>query len=504
MPDLGVEKTPRVDVPLSALLTRHHAPSSAYALPDPSALATHIVEGKRELDRVTRNERGGVSKANCDAPPAVAVDKERYQIEHHGPLPLLRELSYRLVDGCHLWLGVQEGVAIVLSDDDQAIFSRLRTGKSPATVINEAVGAGDDSASGVIMNLIGRLAEAGFIRGVEGHTDSYKPVPRRFMRLHLTQRCNLACIHCYADSGPHVSSDGELPVERWLRLLDDFADVRGERVLFTGGEALVYAGCDALLRRASERQLHVTLFSNGILIERHLPVIAECVDEVQISIDGPDKDTHDAIRGKGSFDRAVRAVDLLVAAGVQTRVSIAVMRQSWQAIREGFVSFTRRWQGQPVKFRLGYGLIHHGRGADISDDLTASETRPIVERLMVEVEGEKGQHVARSTKGCGYAEQIVVAPDGSIHPCHLLDGALTHIDKQSVEVLVGLLERTASEYDVDHNVGCGTCDIRNLCGGTCRVQNGKSTGNRRVTNCTASDKMQRLQNLVETFRRTDA
>jgi radical SAM protein with 4Fe4S-binding SPASM domain len=491
-------------IPLEALrLKRREAPNSAYDPPNPDGLARHIVEGKRELDRVTRNDLSTLSELNRAAPDAPSLHDGSSHIEEDGPLPLVRTLSHRLVDGRHLWIAVHEGAAIVLDDEEDAVFALLRSGLSPVAAVGELAGELDDASRwGAVTGVIGRLAESGFIRGIQGNVDAATVAPRRFMRLHLTQRCNLSCIHCYADSSPHVSSDGELPVERWLRLIDDFARVGGERVLFTGGEALAYSGCDILLRRAKERGLFVTLFSNGLLVGRHLDVIRECVNEVQISVDGPDAATNDPIRGDGSFDRAIHAIDLLVGAGVRTRIGMVVMQRNWDSMKSGFLAFARRWQGKNVEFRVGYGLTHHGRGQDIHDELSVNETRPVVERLMAEVEGEKDESIARSTKGCGYGEQIVVAPDGSIHPCHLLDGAITHIDQKPIEELVGFLEEQAHEYDVDHNVGCRSCDIRNLCGGTCRILNGKATGNRRITNCTAFDKLQRLHNLVQTFDAT--
>jgi sulfatase maturation enzyme AslB (radical SAM superfamily) len=302
-------------------------------------LAQSIIEGKRKLDILTENELSGVSEANRNAPPAICTGDSEYRISRNSPLPLPGTLSHRRLGERHLWIGVEEGTAIVLGHADHAILRELRDGKSPA----EVVSALNSSASVEerwknVNGLIGRLATAGFIRGVEGYTDSWEPAPSRFMRLHLTQRCNLTCIHCYADSSPYVPSDGELPVERWLRVIDDFADAGGERVLFTGGEPLVYAGCPQLLRRARQRGLDVTLFSNGILIDRYLDVIRECVDQVQISIDGPDAETNDPIRGQGSFQRAKAAVDTLLAAGVRVRISLAIawrMRQTPSASPPG-------------------------------------------------------------------------------------------------------------------------------------------------------------------------
>lgn len=484
-------------------LKRKVAPSAAFDSPDPSGLPDWIVEGKRELDRLTQNELSGVAEACRTASAATITGDGEYHLPRVTPLPLPAKLSHRFLDGTHLWIAVDEGAAITLDDHEHALFMQLRDGKSPDEVVGELEDE-PEVAWERVNDLIGRMAIAGMIRGIEGYTDRWKPNPRRFMRLHLTQRCNLTCLHCYADSSPHVDSDGELPVERWLAVIDDFADAGGERILFTGGEALVYRGCLELLRRSRARNLDVTLFSNGILIDRYLDVIKECVDHVQISIDGPDAETNDPIRGAGSFRRAKDAVDTLASAGVHVRISMVVMERNLEAMRRDFIQFAKQWDGTSVDFRLGYGVAKHGRGEDLGDRLEIQDVRPIVDDLLEQLEGKGGPRIARSTKGCGYAEQIVIAPDGSVHPCHLLDGAVTHVDAQPMSDLIQRLFETANEYDVDHTVGCSGCDIRNLCGGSCRVLNGKMIGNRRITSCSAFDKLHRLHNLAQTFRETVA
>lgn len=483
------------------------APASSYLPPPPDSLAAHIVTGKRELDRQTLHDLFQTPSQVRRSPQAKEIAEGKYELSLDLPLPLPETISCRVIDGVHLCIGVSEGVAIVLSSEEHELLLLFREGASPEAVVKKLTRRRSKhavrKAEASVHALIRRLATAGFIRGVEGHRDVWKPQPRRFMRVHLTQRCNLSCIHCYADSSPHVSTQGQMSVERWLKVIGDFADAGGERILFTGGEALVFPGCTQLLRRAHERGLDVTLFSNGILILRHIAEIRSFVNQVQISIDGPDASTNDPIRGPGSFARAIEAVDILAAVGVPVRIGMVVMERNWEALKSGFLEFARRWEGLPVEFRLGYGLTHHGRGDDIDDHLDINETRPVVDRLMEEIEGRGSPRIARKTKGCGYAEQIVVAPDGSVHPCHLLDGAITHVDRQPMSELIEALEQVAEDYDVDHNIGCNKCDIRNLCGGTCRIQNGKATGNRRITNCTADDKLQRLRNLVRTFSESD-
>jgi radical SAM protein with 4Fe4S-binding SPASM domain len=474
------------------------APDSAYAEPRPHMLPESIVSGKIKMDESTRHGLSGVSLLCCEA-EAVRQDPDgSYRLDPEGPLPLVTEISYRWVSNSHLWIGVREGVVIVLTDHEHKLFLMLRDGLSSAAVTARA-SLSDPQAGDAVNALIGRLAAAGFIRGIEGWTDRWEPDPSRFMRIHLTRLCNLACKHCYADSSPFVSTAGQMSVERWLKVIEDFAAAGGEKVLFTGGEALAYAGCEDLMRRSKELGLDVTLFSNGLLIARHLDALRNYVDQVQISIDGPDAKTNDPIRGVGTFERARAAVELLLEAKVSVRVSMVVMEENIESVRQHFLPFARDWTRRGVEWRLGYGLARHGRGEDLGDTYEIQDVRPVVDALLEELEGGGGPIIARRTHGCGYAEQIVVAPDGSIHPCHLLDGSITHVESQPMADLIKLLKRTSDDYSVDNTEGCNRCDIRHLCGGGCRVQNGKTTGNRRVANCTAADKLHRLENLVGVF-----
>lgn len=481
------------------------AERASYETPDISMLSEEWLNGRRKLDEVTRTNLGVVSDANIQAPPAQAPeDSETAEIAPGQPIPLIPEISYRFIDGAHLWIGVDKGTCLVFDDDEQAIFMRLKEGVIPSTLayeIQQKQNCEKAEAWAPIVQVITVLARHGFIRGIEGYVDEEIVDPSRFMRIHLTQRCNLACVHCYADSSPFADTSEQLSVERWKKLIDDFAANGGERVLFTGGEALMYHGCDELLRHSKSRGLYVTLFSNGILVEHYLDVIKETCDEVQISIDGTNPESNDPIRGGGSFERAVHATDLLVAAGVHVRISTVVMEQNFEAIRDGYEDFVGRWVKHGVEFRLGNGLTTHGRGEDIYNGLDFETARLVIDNLETKYGKYATPQIFRRNSGCGYAEQVVVNQDGNIHPCHLLDGAITHVDDKPYGELLKSLKQNISEYDVDHVLGCNLCDIRYLCGGECRVENGKKTGNRRVTSCQAEDKLRRLRGLVRAYSR---
>lgn|GEM_PF-2784090 len=417
------------------------------------------------------------------------------------PLPLVAEMSHRAVDGRHVWVGVREGVFVVLDDRDHEVFLRLKDGETPRRArahFAAARGLSEQSAWEGVSGVMGRLAMAGFVRGIQGYTERKYPTPQRFSRLHLTKACQLECTHCYADSSPFVDRSGEISTERWAQLILDFAANGGSQILFTGGEALMHNGCLELMRLARHNGLYVTLFTNGVLVPRYAQAIGEAADKVQVSLDGPDAETNDEIRGDGMYSRIIHAIDLLLDQGTPTRIGMTVAPARWETWKAKFMGLVERWIHHPhVEFRLNYGIMNYGRGVsyDGPDDNDPRE----IDGFLNQINGLEGPRMTRSKSGCGYCEQLVVGPEGHVYPCHLLDAAVCHIDDQPYPEIISTLRALSRQIDVDHVEGCDTCEIRYLCGGTCRVLDSRATGSRLITTCTSAEKAQKYSNLVRTY-----
>jgi radical SAM protein with 4Fe4S-binding SPASM domain len=446
----------------------------------------------------------------ADAMPSTkSTDGKRdvYHISRVEPLPIADHLAHHQVDDDHLWIAVEDGKVIVVDDVENELMKAFAGSYSPADAAARAqrvLGLDERSAWSVTASLLGRLAAAGFVKGIRGFHSVKKIRPNKFARFHLTQRCQLECVHCYTDSSPYLPKDGELTVERWIRLVDEFADNGGEKILFTGGEALVYGGCIDVMRRAHERGLQVTLFSNGILIPRYIDELKEVADIVQISVDGPGEESHDAIRGKGSFKKAMQAIHMLLDVGIETRVSTTIMMNNWAAIKQDLPGFIAGFEGTNLSFRISYGAMSHGRGTNLDHSLDFEAVRQFVDGLLSRVRTtenrDEGPNTIQKISGCGYAEQLVIAPDGLVYPCHLMSGALGHVDDLPVSEITRYLLRTVTAFSVDNRTGCSTCDLRNLCGGSCRVEDEKHTGSRLITTCTPEEKIRKKRFLVRRYR----
>lgn len=440
-------------------------------------------------------------RARAGEGQVVLASTESHSLRADQPIPLVPVLSHRKVSGQDLWIAVQQPGVLVLNADDNRIMSALRQGLTPSDAI--AYLTKDENATRAeaerrVSRMIGRLAAAGFIQGVRGYVEQKKSSPRRFARFHLTKACQLECVHCYSESSPRVDRKGELSTERWIELVDTFASNGGERILFSGGEALIHKGAPAILRAARKAGLHVTLFTNGLLVPRHLAVIQETVDEVQVSLDGPDAASNDPIRGEGTYAKIVRAVDCLLEAEVKTRIGMTAMTANWDAFKREFFNFASRYADKPLEYRMNFEVMTYGRGETITDHLDVRDVQPVAEAFMG-AGTPRGPRITRLARGCGYCEQLVIGPTGIVYPCHLLDAPIAHVNEKPLPDIIEIMSKMIRLVDVDNVQGCNTCDIRYLCGGTCRVIDSKTTGSRLVTTCTPQEKERRLSNLVEFY-----
>jgi len=118
-------------------------------------------------------------------------------------------------------------------------------------------------------------------------------------------------------------------LETVINLCEDFLStdfpLKGYSIIITNGEPLLYSKFEQLCNRIREFQGHLRLSTNGILVPKYIDVF-EQNDGIMVSIDG-DREIHDKIRGKGSYDKAIKALECLKEHGV--RHSIGFMLCRW-------------------------------------------------------------------------------------------------------------------------------------------------------------------------------
>ncbi|SHF02779.1 4Fe-4S single cluster domain-containing protein [Seinonella peptonophila] len=73
----------------------------------------------------------------------------------------------------------------------------------------------------------------------------------RFLWLEITGRCQLECVHCYAESGPN-GTHGSMSVNDWKRVIEDAASLGVSTVQFIGGEPTLHPEFISLLETATK------------------------------------------------------------------------------------------------------------------------------------------------------------------------------------------------------------------------------------------------------------
>ena len=155
------------------------------------------------------------------------------------------------------------------------------------------------------------------------------------LQWHITHRCNLRCKHCYQkDYSAFASREAlELVLEQYKSLLNAYG-FKGH-INITGGEPLLHPDLYLLIEQAAKRDITTAVLTNGTMLgindAQRLKSLG--VEYVQVSLDGTRK-THDAIRGKGSFDEALEGIFNLKSFGIYTDVSFTAQRPNLRDLRK--------------------------------------------------------------------------------------------------------------------------------------------------------------------------
>jgi MoaA/NifB/PqqE/SkfB family radical SAM enzyme len=154
----------------------------------------------------------------------------------------------------------------------------------------------------------------------------------------LIDICNLNCSYCLRDEDSLRGKAHALPVDRLRALLVDL-NALGEKgqLVFTGGEPTLHPDFSGILQTTAQAGWKYVVVTNGWNFARVLPALLNHRDHlsaVALSFDGQTREAHDAFRGKGSFDRLMKAVAYCRLHELLFRVKMTVDRDKARIVQE--------------------------------------------------------------------------------------------------------------------------------------------------------------------------
>lgn len=323
-------------------------------------------------------------------------------------------------------------------------------------------------------------------------TDAQAPY---LIALNLTERCNLACEHCYLDAKVlKEGSTDELDTDELKKVLGEIAAVGPEAmVVLTGGEPLLRRDIEDLAAHASSLGLMVVVGSNGLLLtpERIERLKSAGVAGIGLSIDSLDPDRHDAFRGrKGAWIKTMASVDACVAAEMPFQIHFSVTDDTADEI-DDMVAFARDAGAMVLNV---FFMVCTGRGEKYSDispqkyeevlrrvaEAARNEKRlmvrakcaPHFKRIAMEMDPEWPITSAHGydAGGCIAATRYArVTPDGHVTACPYMEESVGSVRERPFGEIWQNAPMLEALRAPSLEGRCGACEFQKLCGG-CRAR----------------------------------
>lgn len=196
----------------------------------------------------------------------------------------------------------------------------------------------------------------------------------------MTRRCNLKCVHCYAQA-KDIEFENELSTEEGKALIDDLAGFGSPVILFSGGEPTMRKDLPELAAYAREKGMRAVISTNGTLIDRDLAKKLKDVglSYVGVSLDGI-RETNDKFRGmKGAFDAALRGLHNCQEEGIKVGLRFTINKQNVRDIPAIFDLLEK----EKIPRICFYHLVYAGRGSKmVNEDLSLEESRQAVDLIL--------------------------------------------------------------------------------------------------------------------------
>lgn len=308
--------------------------------------------------------------------------------------------------------------------------------------------------------------------------------------INITRQCNLRCTFCYLlpDLQRRSALGGEVEAEDVAGFIGRSAPIRqhGTSVTILGGEPLLARDKVVAIAKACHKlDLPCLVSTNGLLVDDDFADAARNASlEVQVSIDGARPETHDAIRGTGTFAKALAATRRLVSRGARTVLSMVCHAGNVGEL-EDFLELARCHGVKDARFiplkRMGGGAAHGpvawGQLLEAASDvfsrkphLRSASCRDAISILAAAC----GRSCRRASCGTG-CQTLLIDADGSVYPClntarpELRLGNLREPGFDPIAMWRSeQLDRYRRETAVDAVEGCAACEVRHWCLGGCR------------------------------------
>lgn len=265
-----------------------------------------------------------------------------------------------------------------------------------------------------------------------------------YLRLAVTDRCNLRCTYCMPKEGLNWLPRKELMTyEEMIRICSLFIEMGVTKIRITGGEPFVRRDLLPFLKTISEISglQELTLTTNGLLTRRFVPELKQMgIRAVNLSLDTLDKNRFIQLTHRDELGNVLKTLDALLAHDIAVKINTVVMENQNIADIVPLVALTK---SLPIRVRFIEEMPFHGGTHHISLNwnyirifehiqahfpmLVKIPAPPHATADQYQISGHQGDVgiIAAYTRSfCGACNRIRITPTGMLRTCLYGPGSL--------------------------------------------------------------------------------
>ena len=133
-----------------------------------------------------------------------------------------------------------------------------------------------------------------------------------YLRISLTERCNLRCFYCMPEEGIQLRDKKEfMSSEELLAIAKTFVDLGIKKIRLTGGEPLIKKNAEFIIRELSKLPIELAITTNAVVIDRFIDVLKESgVKSINVSLDSLIEERFDNISRRNYFKKMAAILTL--------------------------------------------------------------------------------------------------------------------------------------------------------------------------------------------------
>lgn len=327
----------------------------------------------------------------------------------------------------------------------------------------------------------GAVSDSGSQLRTEGVSGLLR-IPKDVLHINLLDKCNLQCIHCSEEASPsqnHYIDRGTV-----MSLFSSLDGIGINRVVFMGGEPLLYPNVDEFIYTLNGMGKEVKFDTNGTIVPKFIDNIPKSV-VFRVSLEGG-IETNDRVRGDGNFRKVIRNIGVFRDKGFRSGIRMTMFPFTKESDMDELARIVKAYDLDLLKVGviqpIGRSVNPEIHEMPVKHYLRLAESiREISEKYGIKIKlcgdapwvpggiSEKWQNrIKGDIFTCRAAEGYFVNVNGDVTPCRFLtELKVGNVHKTSLAE-IHKSKKAKKLESLDGNETCKSCDELEGCKGGCR------------------------------------